>query len=148
MSLAEKFCLSAAFLFLMTGLLTGVWKYGHVARRSDATAPVYVDIAHRSSLMYAFAAIVLGQLAALSRFSDAVNAWAAFVALSFFALAIISYIVHGLLRDTDNQFKRPHVLGPLHLPRWMMTAVMTALILGEIGGALVLGMGAMLQLWG
>lgn len=77
MSLAEKYCLTAAFLFLMTGLLTGIWKYRHMARSHAATAPVYVDIAHRSSLMYAFAAILLGQMAALSRFSDQVNAWAA-----------------------------------------------------------------------
>jgi len=27
MTLAEKLCLSAAFLFFMTGLLTGIWKY-------------------------------------------------------------------------------------------------------------------------
>lgn len=147
MTLAEKFCLTAAFLFLMTGLLTGIWKYRHMARSSDATAPVYVDIAHRSSLMYAFAALVLGQLAAYSQFPPLVNTIAALVALAFFAFAIGSYVLHGLLQDTDNQFQRPHKLGQAHLPGWMMSFFMTALIAGEVGGALVLGAGAMMNIW-
>ena len=59
MSLAEKICLSAAFVFFMTGLLTGIWKYWHIANSEDASSPVYVDIAHRSSLLYSFAALLL-----------------------------------------------------------------------------------------
>jgi len=31
-------------------LLTGAWKYFHIARSPKATAPVYVDIAHRAAL--------------------------------------------------------------------------------------------------
>jgi hypothetical protein len=147
MSLAEKYCLTAAFLFFMTGLLTGVWKYRHIARSQDATAPIYVDIAHRSSLLYGFAAILLGQLAAVSQFSAAVNAWAALVALVFFAFAILSYVIHGLLRDTDNQFRRPHVLGRGEMPRWLFGLFMGALVVGEIGGSAVLGAGALLSLW-
>lgn len=147
MSLAEKFCLTAAFLFLMTGLLTGIWKYRHMARSEDASAPTYVDIAHRSSLMYAFAALVLGQLAAYSQFPPLVNSIAALAALAFFAFAIGSYILHGLLQDTDNQFQRPHRLGKFSLPGWMMGFFMAVLILAEVGGALVLGTGAMLNLW-
>ncbi len=147
MSLAEKYCLTAAFLFFMTGLLTGVWKYRHMARSQNATAPVYVDIAHRSSLLYAFAAILLGQFAAVSRFSEQVNAWAALIALTFFGLAILSYVIHGLLQDTDNQFQRPHKLGNQTLPGLLFGLFMAALVLGEIGGALTLGVGAMLHVW-
>jgi hypothetical protein len=66
MSLAEQLCLTAACVFFMTGLLTGIWKYAHIARSADATAPVYVDIAHRSSLLYSFAALVPGVGAILS----------------------------------------------------------------------------------
>lgn len=148
MTLAEKLCLSAAFLFLMTGLFTGIWKYRHMSRSADATAPVYVDIAHRSSLMYAFAALVLGQLAAYSQFPPLVNTVAALVALSYFAFAILSYILHGLLQDTDNQLRRPHQLGRMQLPGWMMSLFMTTLILAEVGGTLTLGVGAMLRIWG
>src|SRR5690606_40265044 len=66
MSLAEKLCLSAAALFFITGLLTGVWKYACMARSPRAAAPRYVDIAHRSSLMYSFAAMLLGWFAGYS----------------------------------------------------------------------------------
>jgi len=148
MSLAEKIALTAAFIFFMTGLITGIWKYRHIARSADATAPTYVDIAHRSSLLYSFAAILLGQLAAVSAFSDTVNSLAALSALLFFAFAIFGYIVHGLLQDTDNQLRKPHVLGKRQLPAWAVSLSMVLLIVGEVGGAMVLGTGAMMTLWG
>lgn len=148
MSLAEKFCLSAAFLFFMTGLLTGIWKYRCMATSHSATAPVYVDIAHRSALLYAFAAILLGQLAAHSVFSATVNLVAALSALAFFGFAIVTYILHGLLRDTENQFEKPHRLGRGTLPGWLFTLAMTGLIVGEVGGVLTLGLGAMMKVWG
>ena len=148
MSLAEKICLSAALLFFMTGLLTGIWKYRHIARSADATAPVYVDIAHRSSLMYAFAALLLAAFSAHSVFAEWVNAAAAVAALAFFAFAIGTYIIHGLLQDTDNQLRRPHRLGKQLLPPWATGLFMGLLIVGEVGGTLVLGAGAMLGVWG
>lgn len=148
MSLAEKYCLTAAFVFFMTGLLTGIWKYLHIARSTDATAPVYVDIAHRSALMYAFAAIVLAQLAAVSVWSATTNAWAALIALGFFAFAIVTYVLHGALQDTDNQFRRPHRLGKSTLPAGMFRLSMWALVAGEVGGVGVLGVGALRGIWG
>lgn len=147
MSLAEKICISAAFLFFMTGLLTGIWKYTHMARSEDATSPVYVDIAHRSSLLYSFAALLLAVFSAHSVLADWVNTTAAVAALSFFALAIGTYVVHGLLQDTDNQMRRPHRLGKRLLPPWVTGLFMMLLIVGEVGGALVLGTGAMLGIW-
>jgi len=148
MSLAEKICLSAAFLFFMTGLITGIWKYRHMARSEDATSPVYVDIAHRSSLLYSFAALLLAAFSAHSVFAEWVNTTAALAALVFFAFAIATYIIHGLLQDTDNQLRRPHRLGKRLLPAWVTSVFMTLLIVGEVGGALVLGTGAMLGIWG
>ncbi|WP_203299808.1 hypothetical protein [Marinobacter sediminum] len=147
MSLAEKICLSAAFLFFMTGLITGIWKYRHMARSENATAPVYVDIAHRSSLLYSFAALLLTAFSAHSVFAGWVNTIAALAALVFFALAIATYVIHGLLQDTDNQLRRPHRLGKRLLPAWVTGLFMTLLIAGEVGGALVLGTGAMLGVW-
>ena len=147
MSLAEKICLSAALLFFMTGLLTGIWKYRHMARSEDATSPMYVDIAHRSSLLYSFAALLLAAFSAHSVFPEWVNVAAAVAALAFFALAISTYIIHGLLQDTDNQLRRPHRLGTRSLPPWVIGSFMWLLILGEIGGALVLGAGAMMGIW-
>ncbi|TVP53418.1 MAG: hypothetical protein EA349_13810 [Halomonadaceae bacterium] len=147
MSLAEKLCLSAAFVFFITGLLTGIWKYRHMARSTDASAPTYVNIAHRSSLLYSFAAILLGQFAALSVFPPLVNTLAAAATLTLFAMAILAYIIHGILQDTDNQLRRPHQLGNSTLPGWMMSSFMTVLIVAEVGGALVLGTGAMVAIW-
>lgn len=147
MSLAEKICLTAALLFFMTGLLTGIWKYRHMARSADATAPTYVNIAHRSSLLYSFAALLLAQFSAYSVFSDAVNTAAALSALAFFAFAVGTYVIHGLLQDTDNQLQRPHRLGQRLLPPWVTGLFMTLLIVGEVGGTLVLGTGAMLGIW-
>lgn len=148
MLLAEKICVTAAFVFFLTGLVTGVWKYRCMASDAEATTPYYVDIAHRSALLYSFAALLLARLASLSVFPDAVNTAAAATTLLFFAFAILSYIVHGVLRDTDNQLRRPHTLGRRTLPPGLMSLSMSLLIAGELGGALVLGAGAMMALWG
>lgn len=148
MSLAEKICLSAALIFFMTGLITGIWKYRHMARSADATAPAYVNIAHRSSLMYSFAALLLAAFSAHSVFPAMVNTVAAVAALAFFAFAIGTYVIHGLLQDTDNQLRRPHRLGRQVLPSWMTAVFMLLLIMAEVGSTLVLGVGAMLGIWG
>ncbi len=147
MSLAEKICLSAGLLFFMTGLLTGIWKYRHMARSADASAPAYVNIAHRSSLMYSFAALLLAAFSAHSVFADWINAVSAVAALAFFGFAITTYVIHGLLQDTDNQMARPHRLGKRLLPPWATGLFMFLLIIGEVGGTLVLGAGAMMGIW-
>lgn len=140
---AVRLCLAAAGLFFLSGLLTGVWKYAHIASSAGATAPVYVDIAHRTSLFYSFAALLLAQFAAVSAWSAAVDLWAAGIPLLFFAAAIGGYVVHGVLRDTDNQFIRPHRVGSVALPRHGLLAFMWLLSLGEIGGFVVLFAGVL-----
>ncbi|WP_417513148.1 hypothetical protein [Marinobacter sp.] len=147
MALAEKLCLTAAFVFFMTGLVTGIWKYWCMANSPKAAAPRYVDIAHRSSLMYSFAAVLLGWLASYSVFPEWLNTLAAVCALGFFALAIGTYIVHGILRDTSNQLRKPHKLGANTLPSWLVHGFMIALVVAETGGSLVLGAGAMMAIW-
>jgi hypothetical protein len=138
LSAAAQLALVAAGLFFLAGLLTGVWKYAHIARRADAQAPAYVDIAHRASLLYAFAALLLAQFAQLSAWSAAVNLWATALPLAFFAMAIGGYTVHGWLDDTDNQFRRPQRIGRLPLPRHALLAFMVLLVIAEIGGFVVL----------
>ena len=147
MTLAEKLCLSAAFLFFITGLLTGIWKYWCMATNPKATAPRYVDVAHRSSLMYSFAALLLGWFAGHSVYPAWLNTLAAAAALGFFALAIGTYIIHGLLRDTSNQLRKPHKLGRTTLPPWLIHGFMVLLIVAEVGGSLVLGAGALMGVW-
>lgn len=124
--------------FLLAGLLTGVWKYRRIMVSAEAAAPQYVDIAHRAALMYSFACAVLALLAERSRWPDWVDSLAILVSVLFFALAVASYVLHGWLRDTDNQLARPHRLGDRTVPPAAMVAFMLALIAGEIGGLLIL----------
>jgi hypothetical protein len=138
---AATLCLLAAGLFFMTGLLTGLWKYRCIASSSTATAPVYVDIAHRTALMYSFSALLLREFVPFSPLSAAATRWAAGIPLLFFAAAIATYVLHGILRDTDNQLRHPHRLGTRTLPSLIIHGFMWALAIGEIGGFAVL-------LWG
>jgi hypothetical protein len=138
---AELFCLLAAGVFFMSGLLTGVWKYTSIMGAENAQAPVYVDIAHRTSLMYAFAAILMREFVPYSPLGPTGTLWAVAVPILFFASAIAMYILHGILRDTDNQLRRPHVLGRGTVPGVLITIYMVALIVGEIGGFAILFFG-------
>ena len=49
-------------IFLWVGMLTGVWKYYQIRNTELARAHYYVDIAHRSSLLYAAASLILAAL--------------------------------------------------------------------------------------
>jgi len=135
------FTYTACGIFLLTGLFTGAWKYYHIHSSEEAQAPVYVDIAHRSSLMYSFATLVLAKFVELSPYSETVTFWSALAPIVFFALAISTYVIHGILKDTDNQMKRPHQLGSFTLPNWVIIAFMGVLIIAEIGGFGILFVG-------
>lgn len=135
---AETFCLASAGGFFLIGLLAGTWKYHAIATTADARAPVYVDIAHRASLQYAFACALMAQLAARGAWSNATNLAASIVLVVFFASAVAGYIVHGMLRDTDNQLRRPHVLGRRTIPPGVMRGFMTTLTVAEVAGFAVL----------
>lgn len=135
---AVKLCIVSAGVFFLVGLVTGAWKYLHIARSPTATAPVYVDIAHRAALLYSFAALLLALFAGLSAWSDMTNVVAAALPLAFFAFAIGGYVVHGVLRDTDNQLLKPHRLGRGTVHPAAMTSFMWALMAAEIGGFVIL----------
>lgn len=141
---APSFCLASAGAFFLVGLATGTWKYACIATSRDARAPSYVDTAHRASLMYAFACGLLGQLAAHSAWRDAVNLAASVVLVVFFAASVLGYVVHGVLRDTDNQLAHPHRLGARTIPRSAMLVFMVSLVVAELGSFVVIFTG----LWG
>ncbi len=145
---AEQLCLLAAGIFFSSGLLTGLWKYACISRSPEAVAPVYVDIAHRTSLMYAFSAMLLREFVPYSPLSPAGTLWAAGLPLLFFGSAIAMYIVHGILRDTDNQMRSPHRLGSLTLPGIAIHGFMWMLAAAEIGGFAVLLYGFVSSLQG
>ncbi|TJY64952.1 hypothetical protein E4T66_01625 [Sinimarinibacterium sp. CAU 1509] len=135
---AADFCLLGAGVFFLSGLLSGVWKYRAIMTSEQAQAPVYIDITHRASLMYAFSALLLREFVPYSPLSASVTLWVVAVPLLFFASAIVTYIVHGVLRDTDNQLRRPHVLGRGQVSGVLIGGYMAALIAGEIGGFAIL----------
>ena len=124
----ELTLLAAGSIFLLA-LALGVWKYRQMATSETHLAHPYVDIAHRSALMYSFATLLVAVFVELSAWPTWVNLAAAAVLVVFFVGAIASYILHGALRDTTNQFAHPtRGLG----------LAMAALIIGEIGGFAVL----------
>jgi hypothetical protein len=135
---AVDFCLSSAGAFFLAGLATGIWKYACIVRSPDARAPLYVDTAHRASLLYAFACALMGQLCEHSAWSNGTNLRAAVVLVVFFAAAVLGYVVHGALRDTDNQLRRPHVLASRTVPASAILAFMILLATAELAGFVVI----------
>ena len=129
LTLATKVGLIAAGIIFLWALLLGVWKYVAMVRSETGAAHPYVDIAHRSALMYSFATALLAVFAQFSAFPDWLNVTALAAAVVFFVGAIASYCLHGWLRDTDNQ---------MHPRTTLMTINMVALIIAEIGGTAVL----------
>ncbi|MFW1800335.1 hypothetical protein ACG9YX_09905 [Acinetobacter nematophilus] len=142
LSLSVKLAVIFSGIYLWVGMLTGVWKYVQISRSELARAHYYVDIAHRSSLLYAPASLILAVMAYCSSFQEIINLLCVMVNLVFFSFSIASYVLHGWLKDTTNQFKQPHQLGNVHLPKTLLRLAMILLVIGEIfaTGALLLGM--------
>lgn len=131
MSPAIKFSLLCSGLFLLSGMLTGIWKYSQIMKSENHQAPVYVDIAHRASFFYSFASLVIAKLLEFSPFSDFWQTVIVSFPLIYFILTIIGYIREGYLNRTDNQFRERN---------FVTTWFMYGLIAGEIGGfALIFG---------
>lgn len=142
LTLAVKLALLFSGIFLFVGMLTGVWKYVQISQSELARAHYYVDIAHRSSLLYAPATLILAVMAYFSSWSEKVNLFFIITNLIFFSFSIASYVLHGWLKDTSNQFKQPHQLGKIQLPKIILRIAMILLVIGEIGATagLLLGM--------
>jgi hypothetical protein len=134
MSLAQNLCLFASGFFLLTGLVTGVWKYIDMMKSENRRAHYYIDTCHRASLLYSFASLVILQFVILSPYSAAITLVCAAAPIAFFAFAITTYLVHGILKDTENQFESPYKLGKLNLPKFLFHGSMVVLIVAEIGG--------------
>lgn len=140
--ISVKLALLFSGIYLWVGMLTGVWKYYQISRSDLARAHYYVDIAHRSSLLYAPATLILAVMAYCSVWTESVNFSFVAINLIFFTFSIVSYVVHGFLKDTSNQFKEPHQLGKMQLPKILMRIAMVLLVIGEVGATagLLLGM--------
>lgn len=133
MSFTAQVGILCAGLFLLVGMLTGVWKFVEMRRSEAARAPLYVDIAHRASLLYAAATLVLASLAELSRFPEWLDLTALLTNVLFFSFAIGTYVVHGASRRRETQYtERNFTTG---IGTW-------ALAVAEVGSTALLLAGA------
>lgn len=132
MSLSSKIPILFAGLFLLGGMFAGVWKYVKTMRSPEHRAPVYVDIAHRASLLYAFACLVIAKLVEFSPFSETTKIVIVSVPILYFVLTVIGYIREGILDRTDNMFAERN---------FITTWFMCGLIVSEVAGVALLVFG-------
>jgi hypothetical protein len=125
MNLSVKIALLFSGLFLLNGMITGVWKYARIMSSAEHKAPVYVDIAHRASFFYSFASLVIAKLIEFSPFSDFWQTLIITFPLSYFVLTVFGYMKEGYLDRTENMFSERN---------FVTTWFMYGLIAGEIGG--------------
>lgn len=131
MTMAIKISVLVSGLFLLAGMLTGVWKYAKIMSSPEHRAPAYVDIAHRASFFYSFASLVIAKLIEYSPFDDFWQIVIVMLPLSYFILTVIGYVKEGFLDRTENMFGERN---------FITTWFMYGLIAAEIGGfALILG---------
>lgn len=125
MNLAIKITLAASGLFLFVGMIGGLLKYHGIMNSPSHRAHPYIDIAHRASLLYSFAALVMAVLLQYSPYSVTTQLVITGVPLFFFAVAIGQYFKLGLERKVTNQFKERN---------FNTTWGMWLLVVGELGG--------------
>ena len=147
MSLAEKYCLTFAFILFMIGLFTGIWRYWLMVKSEESKSRYYVDTAHRTSFLYAFSALLLGIFARYSVFPAWLNERSALSALLFFFIANAMNLISGFKSDTNNQIKDSKNGVPGFSPMWLVHSYMVLLIIAEVGGSTILGVGALLSIW-
>ncbi|HEY8560904.1 MAG TPA: hypothetical protein VIL74_11070 [Pyrinomonadaceae bacterium] len=129
MNLSVKIALFCSGLFLLAGMLTGVWKYRKIMRSPEHKAPVYVDIAHRASFFYSFASLVIAKLIEFSPFDPVQQTVIVAVPLLYFVLTVAGYVREGFLNRTENMFAERNFVTV-----WFMYG----LIAGEIGAFLLI----------
>jgi hypothetical protein len=125
MNSAIKLCLMCSGIFLLSGLIAGVVKYKQIMKSATKKASAYINIAHVSSFLYSFAALVMAELLKYSPYSLAKQMWMAGIPLFCFALAIGQYFRLGLVTKIDNQFQERN---------FTTTFGMEMMMAGEIGG--------------
>lgn len=145
--LSVKLSLTSAFVFFMLALCTGVWKYTLMSQSDKGQSRYYVDIAHRSSFLYAYAALLLAVFAYLSQFPEWLNTLAVVGSVFFYLAAVLGYVYQGIINKTSNQIRASIRKEPSSTPLWLTYLFTVNLIVAEIGGALVLGFGAMRAIW-
>jgi len=125
MNIAVKLTLAASGIFLFVGLIGGILKYRGIMTSPNRQAHPYIDIAHRASLLYSFAALVMAELLSFSPYPVEVQLVITGVPLFFFSVAIAQYYLLGFEGRVTNQFEERN---------FSTTWGMWLLIVGELGG--------------
>jgi hypothetical protein len=135
---ALKLCYLFAGVYFLVGLLSGIWKYQGIVKSKDGLAHEYVSVLHRAALLYSFACILLAKFVELSSLPEVVNFYSALAVITFFGFAQVTYFLHALFKDTENQFLKPYRLGNWFYPSFLLHLSMVLLIVGELGGFMIL----------
>jgi hypothetical protein len=138
MTLAVTITLTAAGLYLLTGMLVGILKYRFMMRSATHQAPAYIDIAHRAALLYSFASLVMAKLLESSPFPVVWQLVIALAPLIYFALTIIQYVRLGLAGREQTQFAERN---------FITTWFMYSLIAGEVIGVAAIVGGFVYTAW-
>ena len=122
--MAVKISILFAGLYLLIGMLTGVWKYAAIMKSENHKSSMYIDIAHRNALLFSFACLVIAKLMEFSPFSLVVQLVITLIPLFYFSLTTINQIKEGFSGRTETIFKERN---------FSTTWFMYGLIAGEIG---------------
>jgi hypothetical protein len=124
MNTAVKISILFAGLYLLIGMLTGVWKYAAMMKSENHKSSMYIDIAHRNALLFSFACLVIAKLMESSPFSPVMQLVITLIPLFYFSLTTINQIKEGFAGRTETIFKERN---------FSTTWFMYGLIAGEIG---------------
>ena len=119
-----KITILFAGLFLLIGMVTGVWKYATIMKSENHESSMYVDIAHRNALLFSFACIVIAKLMEFSPFSPTMQMVITAIPLFYFSLTTINQIKEGFSGRTETIFKERN---------FSTTWFIYGLIAGEVG---------------
>ncbi len=113
-----------AGLYLLVGMLTGVWKYAAIMKSENHKSSMYIDIAHRNALLFSFACLVIAKLMEFSPFSPVMQMIITLIPLFYFSLTTINQIKEGFAGRTETIFKERN---------FSTTWFTYGLIIGEVG---------------
>ena len=134
---AYGLALIASATFFLAGLVLGIWKFRGMASSADGLAHPYIDTAHRAALMYAFATVMIAVFVEVSQLAAGLALFAVILLVAYFAIAILTYVIHGWKKDTDNQVRNMSTAA---------TVFMWSLVVAEIGGFLIIFYGLLTAL--
>ena len=132
MDQASKVAILSAGIFFLFGLVTGIWKYIILTKSQDEKSNTYIHILHRTCLFYSFASLLISKLVEFSIFSEYLRVVLVAVIEASFLFASINYLIHAVLNDTENQFRKPYAIGKFKLPTFVFHGGMVLIILEEI----------------